>query len=142
MSIATTISCDFCLRSEHEVEIALNGHNGAAICIECVQSALTSIIGQRKNIVQVRCEGDFVDAPALVNQILAAGLTQKEIERRSGVKQCSVSALKTGRRGKRTPYETVMALAKLLEEVTAESGKDQGAAVETATLPSPSQAPA
>jgi hypothetical protein len=48
------------------------------------------------------------------------GLNQMEIQRRSGVDQSVVSALKTGRKGKRMPYETVIALEKLRDEVVAE----------------------
>jgi len=57
-----------------------------------------------------------MNANIIVRQLMALGLTQREIERRSGVKQCVVSALNTGRYGRRTPYETVVALKKVLDD--------------------------
>lgn len=56
----------------------------------------------------------------IVHELLNFGLTQKDIERRCGIKQCVVSALKTGRYGKRTPYNTVCALKNLLDTVRLE----------------------
>lgn len=62
-----------------------------------------------------------MNANLIVRELLAHGLTQKEIERRSGIKQCVVSALNTGRYGARTPYNTMLALKTLLDAVSAES---------------------
>jgi len=58
-----------------------------------------------------------MNANLIVRELIALGLTQMEIERRSGVDQSTVSALNTGRQGKRTPYATVSALNTLLEAV-------------------------
>jgi transcriptional regulator with XRE-family HTH domain len=62
-----------------------------------------------------------MNANLLVRELIAMGLTQMEIERRSGIDQSTVSALNTGRYGKRTPYTTVCALSNLLESVKAEA---------------------
>lgn len=59
-------------------------------------------------------------ANELVRHLIASGLTQKEIERRSGVHQSVVSALNTGRYGKRTPYTTMRALELLAEALSQE----------------------
>ena len=59
-------------------------------------------------------------ANLLVHELFLLGLTQTEIERRSGIGQSVVSALKTGRKGKQMPYETVVALEKLRDEVMSE----------------------
>lgn len=61
-----------------------------------------------------------MNANAIVRELISYGLTQKEIERRAGVHQSVVSALNTGRHGKRTPYATMVALQGLLHEVHAE----------------------
>lgn len=66
-------------------------------------------------------------ANLLVTELLSFGLTQMEIEKRSGVAQSIVSALKRGVRGKRMSYETVMALEKLRDEVLAERTAEQSA---------------
>ncbi|MGS1019742.1 helix-turn-helix domain-containing protein [Burkholderia glumae] len=55
----------------------------------------------------------------VVNELLSLGLSQMEIERRSGVDQTTVSALKRGTR-KSTSYEKVVALEGLLYAVRAE----------------------
>lgn len=62
-----------------------------------------------------------MNANIIVRQLMGLGLTQREIERRSGVKQCVISALNTGRYGRRTPYDTVMALQRVLDEVESSS---------------------
>lgn len=69
-----------------------------------------------------------MNANLIVRELIALGLTQMEIERRSGVDQSSVSALNTGRYGKRTPYTTVCALSELLNSVKAEAGPTTKAA--------------
>lgn len=56
-----------------------------------------------------------MNANIIVRQLMSMGLTQREIERRSGVKQCVVSALNTGRYGRRTPYSTLVSLQKVLD---------------------------
>jgi transcriptional regulator with XRE-family HTH domain len=65
----------------------------------------------------------FMNAQTIISELVARGLTQKEIERRSGVHQSTVSAILTGRRGKRVSYEIVVKLQKLLEDVIAEQIK-------------------
>jgi transcriptional regulator with XRE-family HTH domain len=62
-----------------------------------------------------------MNAQTLIAELMNRGLTQKEIERRSGVDQSTVSAIYTGRRGKRVSYDVVMRLKSLLDEVMAES---------------------
>lgn len=62
-----------------------------------------------------------MNAQTLITELMNRGLTQKEIERRSGVDQSTVSAIYTGRRGKRVSYDVVMRLQALLDEVRAES---------------------
>jgi transcriptional regulator with XRE-family HTH domain len=59
----------------------------------------------------------FMDAKTLIDELLGAGMTQMEIERRSGVDQSTISGIKTGKRGKRPAYETVDALKKLRDSV-------------------------
>lgn len=51
---------------------------------------------------------------------MAAGLTQMEIERRSGVDQSTVSGLYTGKRGKRVSFEVASKLQTLYAEVFAD----------------------
>jgi transcriptional regulator with XRE-family HTH domain len=65
----------------------------------------------------------FMNAQAIISELVNRGLTQQEIQRRSGVHQSTVSALLTGRRGKNTSYDIVTKLQKLLEEVIAEQSK-------------------
>lgn len=55
----------------------------------------------------------------IIAELMERGLTQMEIERRSGVDQSTVSAIYTGRRGKRVSYDVVMKLNALLDEVRA-----------------------
>lgn len=62
-----------------------------------------------------------MNAQTIIAELLRRGMTQKEIERRSGVDQSTVSAIHTGRRGKRVSYEVVIRLQGLLDEVMAES---------------------
>ncbi|MDE1139936.1 MAG: helix-turn-helix transcriptional regulator [Paraburkholderia tropica] len=62
-----------------------------------------------------------MNAQTIIAELLRRGLTQKEIERRCGVDQSTVSAIHTGRRGKRVSYEVVVKLQKLLDDVMAES---------------------
>lgn len=69
-------------------------------------------------------------ANLLVHELSFLGLTQREIETRSGIGQSVVSALKTGRKGRRIPYETVIALERVRDQVleekfAAEIGKAQ-----------------
>ncbi|MDE1139554.1 MAG: helix-turn-helix domain-containing protein [Paraburkholderia tropica] len=58
-----------------------------------------------------------MDAKTLIDELTAAGLTQMEIERRSGVDQSTISGIKTGKRGKRPTYQTVDALKRLRDAV-------------------------
>ncbi|WP_322070954.1 helix-turn-helix domain-containing protein [Paraburkholderia bannensis] len=58
-----------------------------------------------------------MDAKTLIDELLSAGLTQMEIERRSGVDQSTISGIKTGKRGKRPAFETVDALKRLRDSV-------------------------
>ncbi|NML34910.1 helix-turn-helix domain-containing protein [Paraburkholderia antibiotica] len=53
----------------------------------------------------------------MIADLMKAGLTQKEIERRSGVDQSTVSSLHTGKRGKRVSYETVSRLQQVWRQV-------------------------
>lgn len=62
-----------------------------------------------------------MNAQTIIAELLKHGLTQKEIERRCGVDQSTVSAIYTGRRGKRVSHEVVVKLQALLDEVMAES---------------------
>lgn len=66
-----------------------------------------------------------MNAQTIIAELLGRGLTQKEIERRSGVNQSTVSAIHTGRRGKRVGYDIVMKLQKLMDEVLAESAETE-----------------
>lgn len=59
-------------------------------------------------------------ANLLVHELALLGLTQMQIQQRSGIGQSVVSALKTGRKGKQTPYDVVVALEKLRDDVVAE----------------------
>lgn len=70
--------------------------------------------------LQVKCKCHKValmDAKTLIDELTAAGLTQMEIERRSGVDQSTISGIKTGKRGKRPTYQTVDALKRLRDSV-------------------------
>ncbi|WP_250501945.1 helix-turn-helix domain-containing protein [Caballeronia sp. AZ7_KS35] len=58
-----------------------------------------------------------MDAKTLIDELIAAGLTQMEIQRRSGLSQSTVSQITTGRRGKRPSAETFIALTKLRNSV-------------------------
>jgi transcriptional regulator with XRE-family HTH domain len=58
-----------------------------------------------------------MDAKTLIDELLGAGMTQMEIERRSGVDQSTISGIKTGKRGKRPAYETMVALKKLRDSM-------------------------
>lgn len=56
-------------------------------------------------------------AQTLIADLLASGLTQKEIERRTGIDQSTVSGIHTGRRGKRVSYETMTRLQSVHDEI-------------------------
>ncbi|WP_155626223.1 helix-turn-helix domain-containing protein [Burkholderia vietnamiensis] len=58
-----------------------------------------------------------MNAQSIISALMAAGFTQMEIERRSGVDQSTVSGLYTGKRGKRVSYEVVRKLQALHSEV-------------------------
>lgn len=58
-----------------------------------------------------------MDAKTLIAELIGAGLTQMEIERRTGIDQSTVSGIYTGRRGKRVSYEVMQKLKALVEEV-------------------------
>ncbi|WP_429497070.1 hypothetical protein ACQUFY_10890 [Robbsia andropogonis] len=60
----------------------------------------------------------------VVLELIALGLSQMEIEKRSGVKQSTISCLKRGTR-KNVGYEKVVALERLLEQVKSERA-DEG----------------
>lgn len=68
-----------------------------------------------------------MNANTIVRELMSLGLTQREIERRSGVKQCVVSALNTGRYGRRTPYDTLISLQKVLDEMRQAGDGNAGA---------------
>jgi transcriptional regulator with XRE-family HTH domain len=61
-----------------------------------------------------------MSAKLLIDWLLERGLTQTEIERRSGVSQSMVSCIYTGKRGKRTSYDVVMKLQTLRDQVMRE----------------------
>lgn len=71
----------------------------------------------------------YMDAKTLIDELLGAGLTQMEIERRSGVDQSTISGIKTGKRGKRPAYETMAALMKLRDSVARAAKRKAQAAV-------------
>ncbi|MBY4726626.1 MULTISPECIES: helix-turn-helix domain-containing protein [Burkholderia] len=58
-----------------------------------------------------------MNAQQMISDLMAAGLTQMEIERRTGIDQSTVSSLYTGKRGKRVSYEVVSKLLELHKEV-------------------------
>jgi transcriptional regulator with XRE-family HTH domain len=62
-----------------------------------------------------------MNAQSIIVELMQRGLTQKEIERRSGVDQSTVSSLYTGKRGKRVSYDVIVRLQNLLDEIRAES---------------------
>ncbi|MDN7965581.1 hypothetical protein QZM92_26735 [Burkholderia multivorans] len=53
----------------------------------------------------------------MIADLMGSGITQMEIERRTGVDQSTVSGLYTGKRGKRVSYEVVIRLQALHAEV-------------------------
>lgn len=61
-----------------------------------------------------------MNAQSIISALMVAGLTQMEIERRSGVDQSTVSGLYTGKRGKRVSFEVVSKLQALHAEVLAQ----------------------
>lgn len=61
-----------------------------------------------------------MNAKTLIERLMARGMTQMEIHRRTGISQPTISHLFTGSRGKRTSYEIVKRLSDLLDEL--ESG--------------------
>ena len=69
----------------------------------------------------------LMNANNIVRELMSLGLTQREIERRSGVKQCVVSALNTGRYGRRTPYDTLVSLQRVLDDVKRSDNSSAGA---------------
>lgn len=72
-----------------------------------------------------------MNAKAIIERLLFRGLTQREIQRRSGLAQSTISHLHTGTRGKRTSYEIVDRLQKLLEEVDGEGASHGPRATES-----------
>ncbi|MBU9358885.1 helix-turn-helix transcriptional regulator [Burkholderia multivorans] len=62
-------------------------------------------------------------ANLVVTELLSLGLSQMDIAERIGISQSTVSAVKRGVR-KRVPYETVVALEGLLDNVRAERAVD------------------
>jgi transcriptional regulator with XRE-family HTH domain len=62
----------------------------------------------------------FMNAKTIIERLLARGMTQQEIARRSGNSQSTISHLYTGTRGKRTSFDTVQRLSDLLIQVEAE----------------------
>ena len=58
-----------------------------------------------------------MNAKTLITELLASGLTQKEIERRTGIDQSTVSGIYTGKRGKRVSYETMTKLQTFHDEI-------------------------
>ena len=66
-----------------------------------------------------------MNAQTLIADLMRSGLTQMEIERRSGVDQSTVSGLYTGKRGKRVSYEVMSKLTALHDEVFASSSNRQ-----------------
>jgi transcriptional regulator with XRE-family HTH domain len=61
-----------------------------------------------------------MNAQSIIAELMQRGLTQKEIERRSGVDQSTVSSLYTGKRGKRVSHDVIVRLQNLLDEVRVE----------------------
>lgn len=59
----------------------------------------------------------FMNPQTLIAELMGANLTQKEIERRTGVDQSTISGLHTGKRGKRISYEVMVKLQALHDEV-------------------------
>jgi len=57
-----------------------------------------------------------MNAKVIISELLALGLTQMEMERRTGIDQSTISAIYTGRRGKRVSYDVMSRLANLLAE--------------------------
>lgn len=53
----------------------------------------------------------------MIADLMRDGLTQMEIERRSGIDQSTVSGIYTGRRGKRISYEVMLKLKSLHDSV-------------------------
>ncbi|MBT2177760.1 helix-turn-helix domain-containing protein [Ralstonia thomasii] len=62
-----------------------------------------------------------MNAKTIIERLLARGLTQQEIARRSGNSQSTISHLYTGTRGKRTSFETVQSLSDLLSQIEADA---------------------
>ncbi|WP_186139337.1 helix-turn-helix domain-containing protein [Burkholderia gladioli] len=65
-----------------------------------------------------------MNAQSIISDLMAAGLTQMEIERRSGVDQSTVSGLYTGKRGKRVSYEVISKLQALHDEIVPHAKED------------------
>lgn len=59
----------------------------------------------------------YMNPQTLIAELMGANLTQKEIERRTGVDQSTISGLHTGKRGKRISYEVMVKLQALHDEV-------------------------
>lgn len=73
----------------------------------------------------------------MIADLMQRGLTQMEIERLSGVDQSTVSAIHTGRRGKRVSYEVMSKLKRLHDAVLSEKNGDRQT-VEVAARANPS----
>jgi len=54
---------------------------------------------------------------AIISDLMKSGLTQMEIERRTGVDQSTISGLYTGKRGKRVSFDVANKLANLHAEL-------------------------
>jgi len=61
-----------------------------------------------------------MNSKTIVDQLLASGLSQKDIERRWGIPQTTISHIHRGTRGKRTSHELIQRLAAALAEFEAE----------------------
>lgn len=60
---------------------------------------------------------NFMNPQKLIADLMGANLTQKEIERRTGIDQSTISGLHTGKRGKRISYEVMVKLQALHDEL-------------------------
>ncbi|WP_257827933.1 helix-turn-helix domain-containing protein [Burkholderia glumae] len=64
-----------------------------------------------------------MNAKTIIDQLLAHGLTQSEIQRRWGIPQATISHLYTGSRGRRTSFETMRRLHEALQDVLREAAR-------------------
>ncbi|MDR5821967.1 helix-turn-helix domain-containing protein [Caballeronia sp. LZ043] len=75
---------------------------------------------------------DTKTTPLLIAEMMALGLTQTEIARRTGLSQSTVSQQMTGRRGKRPGHDTVDAIKKLHSSVIRAARRRQRETAEAA----------